>query len=266
VDNSNTAGSGDISDDGKSLDVHINDGFTVTAIIVKGGKDSNVYFFDPFVPGPADFVGLVAPNNASGGPAGISHWLVCGFDDNGPPPPDKSAVLTSEVHLDGTHAVLDNANPATAPANVHDQVLLTVSGVTTWSGTMTLNFYTNNNCHGQPADTEDFAWTQATTMPQDNLLPQGSLAAGEYSYQESIVFAGENDDLNTTGDCEPFKVVDAPPPTETPTPSESSSLAVTGNTVGGVGVGTIAAAGVALIAVGAALVFYRRRRSATEGS
>jgi len=258
---SNANGTGTLSGDGKSLDVTIFVGHSVTAIIVKGGDDSNVYFFDPAVPGEATFEDLVAPTNASGGPAGISHWLVCGIDDD-EEVPDVSAVLTSEVHLDGTHAVIDNANPATAPANVHDSVVLTVSGLDTWSGDLHVFFYTNGNCDGDAAhESAAIPVDQDTDMPLEDLLPQAGLAAGDYSYWEVFTTGTQGLPAVVEGPCEPFKVVDAP---TTPTPG-TSSLATTGNAVGGVGVGTLAVTGAVLVAGGAALLLLRRRRNISEG-
>jgi hypothetical protein len=58
------------------LDVTINAGFTASGIVVKGGPNANVYD-GPFV-GPTEVEGMTAPKNASGEPAGISHWFVCG--------------------------------------------------------------------------------------------------------------------------------------------------------------------------------------------
>jgi hypothetical protein len=52
--------------------------FGVDAVIVKGGSQANVYVYDP----PAESFGdndLVSPDNASGGPAGLSHIDFC-FD------------------------------------------------------------------------------------------------------------------------------------------------------------------------------------------
>ncbi len=52
--------------------------FGVDAVIVKGGNNANLYAYDP----PAESFGdndLVSPNNASGGPAGLSHIDFC-FD------------------------------------------------------------------------------------------------------------------------------------------------------------------------------------------
>jgi hypothetical protein len=259
---SNANGTGTLSGDGKSLDVTILDGHSVTAIIVKGGDDANVYFFDPAVPGEATFEDLVAPLNASGGPAGISHWLVCGIDEGDEP--EVGAVVTSEVHLDGTHAAIDNANPATAPADVHDSVVVTVSGLDEWVGDVIMSFYTNGDCAGNAADTTaqgDIPVNQGTAMPLEDLLPQSGLAAGDYSYKAVFVTGNPALPAVTEGACEPFKVVD---PRTTP-PSSTSSLPQTGNTVGDVGLGTLAVAGAVLVAGGAALILFRRRRNVSEG-
>ena len=50
--------------------------FGVDAVIVKGGPNANAYVYDP----PAESFGdggLVSPDNASGGPAGLSHVEFC---------------------------------------------------------------------------------------------------------------------------------------------------------------------------------------------
>jgi LPXTG-motif cell wall-anchored protein len=77
------AGTGTVTD--KTLDVTINAGFTATGIVVKGGPNANVYD-GPFV-GPTEVEGMVAPTTASGEPAGISHWFVCGFETPSTPSP-----------------------------------------------------------------------------------------------------------------------------------------------------------------------------------
>jgi LPXTG-motif cell wall-anchored protein len=255
-------GSGTLTDNNTMLDVHIEDGHSVTAIIVKGGDNSNVYFFDPAVGGPADFLDLNAPTNNGGNPnPTISHWLVCGVDEDTPPPP--SFDVTSEVHLDDTHAVVDNSHPATAPADVHDSIIVTASGVQTWSGTVTVYFFHGGNC-GDPADAVEHASVpvnQGTSMPLDDVLPQSGLAAGDYSYAE--VFSRNNTDVKVevNGPCEPFKVVDGP----TDTPSPSPSLPKTGDNVGGIAVtgGVLLAAGIGMVAY---VFVARRRRSATESA
>jgi len=88
-----TEGSG-TSADGIHLDVTINAGFTATAIVVKGGSGANVYT-GPFV-GATTITGMVAPNNGSGGPAGLSHWIVCGTKTPGNTPTTETPVTTTE--------------------------------------------------------------------------------------------------------------------------------------------------------------------------
>ncbi|TDQ05917.1 LPXTG cell wall anchor domain-containing protein [Labedaea rhizosphaerae] len=51
-------------------------GYTVTGVVVKGGDAYNVYL--PGALGDLPWLKLHAPINASGGPAGLSHWFACG--------------------------------------------------------------------------------------------------------------------------------------------------------------------------------------------
>ncbi len=63
-----------VAADNKSFDWSSNLG--VDAVISKGGAAANLYTYDP----PAESTGdtnLVAPNNSSGGPAGLSHMAFC---------------------------------------------------------------------------------------------------------------------------------------------------------------------------------------------
>jgi hypothetical protein len=50
----------------------------VKYVLVKGGDDTNVYGYD----GSEGDVGLYAPDNASDGPADLSHFTICYDDDN----------------------------------------------------------------------------------------------------------------------------------------------------------------------------------------
>ncbi|HZM75827.1 MAG TPA: LPXTG cell wall anchor domain-containing protein [Candidatus Limnocylindrales bacterium] len=70
-----TAGSGTVSQNGLTLNVTINAGFTASGIVVKGGPNANVYD-GPFV-GPITITGMQSPIFGSNIPA-ISHWFVCG--------------------------------------------------------------------------------------------------------------------------------------------------------------------------------------------
>jgi LPXTG-motif cell wall-anchored protein len=254
VDATSAAGTGDVSADGKSIDVTINAGWTASGIVVKGGPRYNKYV-GPFA-GLITLDDLEPPLNNGGQHPVISHWFVCGEGDDEQDPP-VTALLTSEVHLDGTHAFLDNDNPATAPANVHDSVVLTVTGLDEWDGDVIMFFFTNGTCDGDPADeTEqgDIPVNEDTVMPLENLLPQSGLAAGDYSYQSLFVTGEQTLPAVTEGPCEPFKVVaeqttTSPPGEHPPTGTSLTALIVTG---------------VALVLGGTALVYFRRRRSILE--
>lgn len=64
-----------VSGDLKSLDVVAKDGFVITAVIVKGSDASHVYLSSPFEH-------MTAPEaGASGKPAAISNYTVCGHED-----------------------------------------------------------------------------------------------------------------------------------------------------------------------------------------
>ena len=59
-------------DDGTFITItSVPEGVTITGVVVKGGPAYNVYVGDVRDD-------LHAPLNASGGPAGISHWFACG--------------------------------------------------------------------------------------------------------------------------------------------------------------------------------------------
>jgi hypothetical protein len=66
-------------------------GFEISAVIVKGGDAYNVYLpgsqsAAPTGLGTLPWNNLRSPNNASGGPAGISHWFVCAAPASTPDP------------------------------------------------------------------------------------------------------------------------------------------------------------------------------------
>ena len=173
-DATNANGTGGLHDGGALLDITIHAPNSVTAIIVKAGDDSNVFFFDPPEPGEAFFEDLYGPANPGSPHPQISHWLVCGIVEGGEIP-EVSATLTSEVHLDGTHAVIDISNPATAPADVHDSVILTVSGLAEWSGTVTVRFFEGLECGPSvdaAIDSVNIPVTQLTGMPLEDVLPK----------------------------------------------------------------------------------------------
>ena len=68
------------SDDGVHLNITaVPAGFELKGVVVKGSDAYNVYLGDVRTD-------LHAPINASGGPAGISHWFACGIKKTETPP------------------------------------------------------------------------------------------------------------------------------------------------------------------------------------
>ncbi len=130
----------------------------------------------------------------------ISHG--CAGQEELPP----TTSVTTVVHL-ANDKVVDNDNPATTGAMVHDQVTLTVANASTWTGTMTVYFFPNNVCTPDTYTASQSAtWTNDDLSTQDNWLPRGPLADGAYSYQAAFV-SGTDGVPDALGDCEPFKVV-----------------------------------------------------------
>jgi len=78
------------TDDGQVFDWDTNSG--VDAVIVKGGPNANVYFYDPESMGDT---GLHAPVNPSGKWAGLSHISFCYDKDDVPPPGTPTTKPTS---------------------------------------------------------------------------------------------------------------------------------------------------------------------------
>lgn len=233
----------------------------ITSSPVTGNPTGGNYHFIVYTPLGATLLSASATNGTAQSNLTVSHCEAGTVQQ-------PSAAIASEVHLPD-HTVVDNANPATAPASVHDKVTLSVFGLPAWTGTLTLDFFTNGNCTGDVPQANMFfaTWDQTTAMPQDGLFPQTGLAAGDYGYRESFHFTGPAGvplPGDVLGACEPFKVV-APQTSPSPSPSvsPSPSLPTTGNSVGGVVV-----TGAVLLAAGAGMIAFlsvaRRRRGAGE--
>jgi uncharacterized protein (DUF2141 family) len=210
----------------------------------------------------AKLVSASATNGTDKSVLTVSHCESGGTPGTPPPPPvTPHSSITSTVHNADHTVVDDSSKPATAPASVHDTVTVTVTDLKFWSGTITVRFFHNNDCKGDQSASATKDIDQDTSMPVEDLLPESGLAAGEYSYRESFVDTN-NDALNVTGACEPFKVVEAPTPTPT---TPTTTLATTGAPVG-----SIALAGTILLAGGVGLVAFvlvaRRRRSQADST
>ena len=104
------AGSGTVSGDGQFVDVTINEGFTASGIVVKGGP--NTYVYDgPFV-GEVTIEDLRSPNNEAGNIPEISHWFVCGMET---PPTTAPPTTAPPTTAPPTTAPPTTAPPTTAP-------------------------------------------------------------------------------------------------------------------------------------------------------
>jgi hypothetical protein len=99
----------DVSDtaDGQVFDWESNIG--VDAVIVKGGPDSNVYFYSPEATGDT---GLHAPEVPSGKWAGLSHISFC-YDVG--PPTSTTSTSTTSTSTTSTSTTSTSTPPTTVP-------------------------------------------------------------------------------------------------------------------------------------------------------
>lgn len=116
----NTVIMGTVSEDGTELDVElINDDWTITAVIVKGGPRYMVYTEPPWED-------LVAPLNDGGNVPEISHWFACGemveptqppttppTDEPTVPPTDEPTVPPTD---EPTQPPTDEPTPTSEPS------------------------------------------------------------------------------------------------------------------------------------------------------
>jgi LPXTG-motif cell wall-anchored protein len=238
------------------------------------GSGSGSYHFAVYAPLGAKLVSASATNgDGDKHPVLTVSHCTAGTPVGTPPtPPSPKSSITSDVRLANNTVIDDGSHPGTAPADVHDVVTLTVTGLDFWSGTINETFYHTNNCDSAIIDSVMVDVDQSTTMPID-ILPETNLPAGEYSYQAMFVDKN-NDVISTDGVCEPFKIVAAStttPPTSTPattpgTPSTSHSSPGGSLPVTGVALTGIIIAGVALVGGGAALIYTRRRMDRSTGT
>jgi hypothetical protein len=98
---------------GTLLDVVAKDGFTILAVIIKGGPDSNVYFSPPFTD-------LHAPEVPGGIPE-ISHYEVCiGEEEEETTPP--TSPPTSPPTTETPTPTIQPTTPVETPAPVPTEV------------------------------------------------------------------------------------------------------------------------------------------------
>lgn len=96
------------TDDGTHLDVTaVADGVDVVGVIVKGGPAYNRY--DVADLGDLPWLDLHSPLNASGKPAGISHWFACGVGEN----TTTTATTTTGTTTETTTTTTDSSSTET---------------------------------------------------------------------------------------------------------------------------------------------------------
>jgi hypothetical protein len=124
---------------------------------------------------------------------------------------EPTSEIVTEVHL-ADHTPIDNANPATTGAMVHDKGTLTFTtasgGPLPVNSSVTFHFFTNNNCTDPAAASEVHDVSgQGSPVVIDPALAQGPLADGGYSYKAVFTSGDPNEVPNADSGCEPFTVV-----------------------------------------------------------
>ncbi|MFL6007695.1 MAG: Ig-like domain repeat protein [Gaiellaceae bacterium] len=113
-------------------------------------------------------------------------------------------AVTTDIH-NGSHNAVTVVE---ARSTVHDSVAVSgVDGQPTPSGNVTLDWFTNANCAGEPAATSGSATLDASGHADATAFPQGPLASGFYGFKAH--YAGDAVYATATGACEPLRVVDA---------------------------------------------------------
>ncbi|HEY7224561.1 MAG TPA: hypothetical protein VH561_13370 [Micromonosporaceae bacterium] len=160
----------DVSSDKKSLTVTVGAGFTVDAIVVKGGQDTDVYF-GPFV-GPALVTGLVPPINGGDQDPTISHYIICG---GGTPPPTTTTTEPPTTEPPTTEP------PTTEPPTTEPP---TTEPPTTEPPT------TEPPTTEPPVTTTTFISPSRTTLPKTGMDVSGSMLAGMVALGSGLIAFG----------------------------------------------------------------------------
>ncbi|WP_267934447.1 hypothetical protein [Saccharothrix sp. S26] len=99
------------------------EGYVLTGVVVKGGNAYNVY--DAADLGDLAWEDLHAPLNASGKPAGISHWFVCAEQDD-----SVTTTTTAPTTTTTTVTTTTEATPTTTTTTT-DSVAVTPTSTST---------------------------------------------------------------------------------------------------------------------------------------
>ena len=146
-------------------------------------------------------------------PGGLSYRAVYNGSDIytgsiGDCEPLNETTLTPAVTTDIHNASHNVVTVVEARSTVHDSVAVSgVAGQPTPSGNVTVDWFTNGNCAGEPAATSGNATLDASGHADATAFPQGPLAPGLYGFKAH--YAGDAVYATATGACEPLRVVDA---------------------------------------------------------
>jgi hypothetical protein len=147
--------------------------FTATGGVVwhayiKGGNDYNWYNYTP-LGGVAADDGLVAPNNASGGPAGLSHAVFCVAPTTTTTTETTDTSTTTTETTDTSTTTTETTDTSTTTTETTDTVTTTTETTDT-STTSTQTTETTETTDTETTDTE-------TTDTETTETPEGSVEA-----------------------------------------------------------------------------------------
>ena len=111
----------------------------------------------------------------------------------------RTSTVT-EIHDSDEHVVTSVA----AGATVHDQAIVSGTGLGTPTGAVAFVWFTNGSCDGTGTAAGTVELSGAIAHPSDT---RGPLTVGSYSYRAS--YAGDGNYEASVGECEPLEVVKA---------------------------------------------------------
>ena len=132
---------------------------------------------------------LLARNGAVTLDSNTINELTC----SGTPPGRSATTIVTQVHNPGHTDVTNGA--VLAGTAVHDSATVTGSSPT---GTITYHFFATGQGSCSGPSTDETVAVGSESSPQ-------TLAVGSYAY--SADYSGDNNNLGSTGACEPFKIV-----------------------------------------------------------
>ena len=121
---------------------------------------------------------------------------------------NKAALTIAEAGSSTAGALFDAATEApwsgseVAGASAFDTAVVTVSGESPPSGTLTYSFYANGSCSGPADSVENVTLNGDGSVPDSS--PTGKLGTGAYSFLAA--YSGDHNYSASTGSCEGFSV------------------------------------------------------------